>query len=963
MESSPTTKETPDRSRVAKIADEEPLDESYRRGKSSPVSKRPDDSPRGQTLGQTQITPPKPRRSRSFSLSIQCPATGASHSHLLIFGIQVCPRCHLDIYKNDTEKIDTTKEIPLTADHASQSQSLEDRLDREPNILTHVEQINKHLVWLKKIVKRNMSESEDESDNEETTDNAPDESRHNIRDLPEDSEGVTTASRGMAKAGDDTDTRKWEHMSQPSVMEKVGVTGRDAGIFHEIEFQDAGEAFLQRRPWQGPFNLADNLARTETLSRKTIARITTILVTSVPSDQSRSEKERLRIAKAGFLHNPRIEFNHIKQEMSVRSKQLIEVLRSIVHYYPSINLRGEVLTLDSPYCLLAHHLVELENFKNDLETNNGLAMVKEEPVGPKSWVMGSAKDAQITVDHIEKLLHFMKTNLFGSQMEAEKARHLQDPPVCTFTMMWLLYKPGTTVYVKDAAGKARAYVIERIVVDDTVSAVLERSQPYTVYLWNLDSDGKYVRRAGRIVLIGVFDGARPIMDLKIVPAAFIDASDKHKTRQALIQKGRKWFKMLTGAQQWHYSGQTARLANKTVDTRVVIDVKQQFNRASQKLLPVEDMGEDLAICPCEKCLGRRPHPPKGFPWAEYDMIDPEHDDLELPDGYEDKDHRYLLCSGVLMGFALKSRTWEILDVEHCRPATINVNAINTLVMPDERKRMIKAIVQKYIDPIFMPGRSAQTWGADFIEAKGEGQIFLLHGGPGVGKTYTAECISELIGRPLLSLTCADFGTDEEVMEGRLLSWFKLAESWGAVMVLDEADVWLERRMVADLKRNTLVAVFLRCLEYYRGILFLTSNRVGTFDDAFISRIHLVIYYEDLGEPQRKQIWKQFFDKLERERKDDIIVESRAKHFVLNDSEMRMIPWNGREIRNVFQTAVSLAEYRFHFEGGKMESDKIMLDKVDFEQVCQMSVDFKKYLTKVHKGDDENDRAMRDRTRA
>lgn len=92
-------------------------------------------------------------------------------------------------------------------------------------------------------------------------------------------------------------------------------------------------------------------------------------------------------------------------------------------------------------------------------------------------------------------------------------------------------------------------------------------------------------------------------------------------------------------------------------------------------------------------------------------------------------------------------------------------------------------------------------------------------------------------------------------------------------------------------------VFLRCLEYYRGILFLTSNRVGTFDDAFISRIHVVIYYEDLGEPQRKQIWKQFFDKLERERKESIIVESRSKHFVLNDSEMRKMPWNGREIRN------------------------------------------------------------------
>ena len=73
--------------------------------------------------------------------------------------------------------------------------------------------------------------------------------------------------------------------------------------------------------------------------------------------------------------------------------------------------------------------------------------------------------------------------------------------------------------------------------------------------------------------------------------------------------------------------------------------------------------------------------------------------------------------------------------------------------------------------------------------------------------------------------------------------------------------------------------------------------MGTFDDAFISRIHVVIYYEDLGEPQRKQIWKQFFDKLKRERGKVIDISKQAKRFVLEDPEMTKIPWNGREIRN------------------------------------------------------------------
>lgn len=41
----------------------------------------------------------------------------------------------------------------------------------------------------------------------------------------------------------------------------------------------------------------------------------------------------------------------------------------------------------------------------------------------------------------------------------------------------------------------------------------------------------------------------------------------------------------------------------------------------------------------------------------------------------------------------------------------------------------------------------------------------------------------------------------------------------------------------------------------------------------------------------------------------------------------------------------------------------VLDKQDFEQVCQMSVDFKKYLKAVHGGADIQDRAMNDRIRA
>lgn len=66
---------------------------------------------------------------------------------------------------------------------------------------------------------------------------------------------------------------------------------------------------------------------------------------------------------------------------------------------------------------------------------------------------------------------------------------------------------------------------------------------------------------------------------------------------------------------------------------------------------------------------------------------------------------------------------------------------------------------------------------------------------------------------------------------------------------------MEQRSMADLARNKLVSVFLRKLEYCEGIMFLTTNRVSNFDDAIVSRIHLVLEYPKLDTDVRSQIWR------------------------------------------------------------------------------------------------------------
>ncbi len=116
------------------------------------------------------------------------------------------------------------------------------------------------------------------------------------------------------------------------------------------------------------------------------------------------------------------------------------------------------------------------------------------------------------------------------------------------------------------------------------------------------------------------------------------------------------------------------------------------------------------------------------------------------------------------------------------------------------------------------------------------------------------------------------------------------------MLIDEADIYMEQRQVQDIERNHLVAGFLRALEYYKGILFLTTNRVGTFDEAFMSRIHIQIHYPEFTDEERDRLWDTFFHKLEDDRETTMRITQPAKDYV-QSQELRALKWNGREIRN------------------------------------------------------------------
>jgi SpoVK/Ycf46/Vps4 family AAA+-type ATPase len=221
-----------------------------------------------------------------------------------------------------------------------------------------------------------------------------------------------------------------------------------------------------------------------------------------------------------------------------------------------------------------------------------------------------------------------------------------------------------------------------------------------------------------------------------------------------------------------------------------------------------------------------------------------------------------------------------------------------------------------------------------IEGKGNGLIILLHGGPGTGKTLTAESIAEFTGKPLYRVTCGDIGTNPEDVEKYLEAVLMIGKIWGCIVLLDEADVFLEERSQTDLQRNALVSVFLRVLEYYDGILILTTNRVGTFDEAFKSRIQLAIHYPALDKSGRMEIWSNFINSLDK--KSAKVDELNLKVDFLSRSRL-----NGRQIRNTVRTAMQLAEFR-----------KEIMDYTHFERVLEVADEFERYIDDTHGATDD-----------
>ncbi|KAH8886449.1 P-loop containing nucleoside triphosphate hydrolase protein [Thozetella sp. PMI_491] len=486
---------------------------------------------------------------------------------------------------------------------------------------------------------------------------------------------------------------------------------------------------------------------------------------------------------------------------------------------------------------------------------------------------------------VEPLLKFINENYEAEYDEAEKL--FQEGKI-TAHHIGKLFKPNQMVISRKDGNHLEAYVLK--------DYIYPKREKVEMYGWAWQYNGADLHRRDWEGKMATVEEEKPISDLTIHPVAYARSEDIEK----LEARGKKF---------WDMRGQTLRCYtgwDKAHDhfynnARFMVDVAtyQLIHRSS----PVVDLERNES--------------------AKYDrwpMKISRHQ--ELPPKAE------LLLPTTIHGFNLHDKKWVILEVEKFHPVDWNKKAFDRLVLDPKTKEMIYALINVQTSTKKMD---------DIITGKGNGLIILLHGSPGTGKTLTAESVAEIAEKPLYRVTCGDIGTEAEDVERYLETVLYLGKTWDSVLLLDEADVFLEERTMADLQRNSLVSVFLRVLEYYEGILILTSNRVGTFDEAFKSRIQVAIHYDNLTKKSRKAIWRNFFDMIEESTDEDAnMAELERRLDDLAAEEM-----NGRQIRNALLTARQLAKHR-----------KERLDWEHLSQVIKTSGAFNKYLKTVRGHSDD-----------
>lgn len=544
-----------------------------------------------------------------------------------------------------------------------------------------------------------------------------------------------------------------------------------------------------------------------------------------------------------------------------------------------------------------------------------------------------------------------------------KKKNLEPSGLIDFKTAWTLYPRGTTVYSRDLASEFLCKVTSAEYVTHTSGTYLD------IHAKVLKFNGQSFIWSSKSLKIPGFKGNKPIRQLSHYPVDF--SSDKPAIYSRLLARGKSVLD-LQGLKYHCYNSVALymdgeEIHKQNVEGRILVDttgyhkykendVRRGDKKKSKRREDEEGEDDDWALGGWDDDSDSESESED-----EYDSdSDSDNDDDDNPVARSralrkplserqcqrnkremlKREEDLVFIYGLIGGYSLKSKLWLQFYVEDIEPMVWNDAAYSHLVYDEQQKDLILSFVQNHSANGPSPTNSASSSSStavedeatadataptrtlapmeDVIVGKGQGLVVLLSGPPGTGKTLMAEAVADRTHRPLMYLQAEDLGISASDLGPRLKRSLQMAAEWDAVVLLDEADVYMAERDPNNIHRNELVSIFLRELEYFRGILFLTTNLYRTIDQAFRSRVSLHLIFNSLSRDARELVWRKFLERLP---EDGAAVGKQVEKESVSDADLKEISlWqlNGREIKN----AVKMVRSWCHHKGYVLGLDKL-----------------------------------------
>lgn len=642
----------------------------------------------------------------------------------------------------------------------------------------------------------------------------------------------------------------------------------------------------------------------------------------------------LKIVGNAALDNEFVDYV-ASEKIIIRSPQLLKIIKDNVYWPSSAFYEGQKrLELNYPYRAIGVHRDKLECVlsagKQQLQerqslTHGDMGQKQPDTTAPDEGL--EPLDLALTMQHLELFLTEIN-KVQRESMDIEKERHNRG--FATFDMLWMLIKPGMTVYSRNEEATL-ACRVKILIWNVGVVSHSTNDDPYQkvdIVLWYLDHNGTHIHRRAHTVSINRYHGEKEICQLPVYPEKFHPNSEQERTTR--INRGRNYLKHVKkhsdycryqGLLSLHAKDPYKRQSHQNFVGEVIVDPEQYHNEHG--LTPGSNWLGDGDILENSTAINLK-------------------DYIKLPITHEFGDDQCFLLSEWVRGFTMAThgdRIWVWLHVDRISKYSGDQNLISRVALKKEDLELIKAMTYK---PEPKPARGEKTvtvaqgdgtksmengvesrdsiWSPEPIENKGRGRIVILHGPPGLGKTYSVECAAAWSGRPLFRLTCAELGLDATALERRLEEHLHRAERWEAIVLIDEADVYMtKRREEGNYLGAALVSVFLRKLEYYSGIIFLTTNRIDAVDKAVIDRALLIIEYTPLDETRMEKIVNNCLKRFENQHYFEL--DEEAKKLLKTSVTPEKYDWDGREIIQTLTLAGHLAEYDYGREKEDVRSSR------------------------------------------